>query len=276
MRVDTLLDSLDIKYLSKGEDYLIKCINPDHDDKKPSMRVDKVTGIYHCFSCGYKGNILREYGYTPSVLDNLSRRIKRKISNLLVGGLTLPEDAMPFKHEHRGISIQTYKEFGAFTSQQYEGRVVFPIKTRQDNIVAFLGRYIHSDASPKYKVFPEHTPLPLFPPRPELKNGSIILVEGMYDLLNLYEHGLKNVVCTFGTSTLYKTITEKLAPYELLGVNKIYILYDGDKAGQDASKKLKKIIPERFNPEVIVLPVDMDPGDLDKSQIDYIVSELYK
>jgi DNA primase len=276
MRVDTLLESLDIKYLPKGEDYLVKCINPDHDDAKPSMRINKVTGIYHCFSCGHKGNLLREYGYAPSVLDNMSRKIKKKISNLLVGGLTIPEGAMSFKHDHRNISVKTYKKFGAFTHTDYEGRVVFPITTRQDNIVAFLGRYIHSDASPKYKVFPDHTPLPLFPPRPELIKGSIILVEGMYDMLNLYQHGLTNTVVAFGTSTLYKNIVDKLAPYELLGVNKVYIMFDGDKPGQDAAKKLKKIIPERLNPEIIQLPEDLDPGDLDKAQIEYIKSEIYK
>ncbi|MCP4442845.1 MAG: toprim domain-containing protein [Aureispira sp.] len=275
MRVDKLLEQLKIEHISKGADYLVHCLNPEHTDINPSMRIDKVTGVYGCFGCGHKGNILTDYGYNPSIVDAIIVKLKKKISRLLVGGLSVPEGAMAFKHEHRGISPETYQTFGAFTHETYEGRIVFPITSREGNIVAFLGRYTHSDASPKYKVFPKGTPLPLYPPKPDLHKGSIILVEGLFDMLNLYEHGVKNVVATFGTSTIYKKIEESLTPYELLGVNKIYIMFDGDKAGHVASKKIKHLIPERFSPERIELPDDMDPGMLDKGQVDYLMKGIY-
>ena len=275
MKVEKLLEQLKIEHISKGADYLVLCFNPKHSDSRPSMRVDKVTGMYNCFSCGHKGNLLRDYGYNPSVIDGLSLRLKQKISKLLVGALSVPEGSMPFKHEHRGISPETYEAFGAFTHNTYEGRIVFPITSREDHIVAFLGRYTHSDATPKYKVFPDNTPLPLYPPKPELIKGSIILVEGLFDVLNMYEHGVKNVVAAFGTSTRYKQIADDLQRYEILGINKIYLMFDGDKAGQVSAKKLKHIIPERFNTEIIELPEDIDPGMLDKGQVDYIMNGVY-
>lgn len=37
----------------KGEQYEIKCIL--HEDKRPSLRLTKNVGTYHCFSCGCKG-----------------------------------------------------------------------------------------------------------------------------------------------------------------------------------------------------------------------------
>lgn len=37
----------------KGDQYEIKCIK--HEDKRPSMRLTKRNGVYHCFSCGCKG-----------------------------------------------------------------------------------------------------------------------------------------------------------------------------------------------------------------------------
>lgn len=37
----------------KGEQYEIKCIN--HEDKRPSLRLTKRNGVYHCFSCGCSG-----------------------------------------------------------------------------------------------------------------------------------------------------------------------------------------------------------------------------
>lgn len=41
----------------KGDQYEITC--PFHADKRPSMRLNKVTGVYHCFSCGRKGTYVR-------------------------------------------------------------------------------------------------------------------------------------------------------------------------------------------------------------------------
>lgn len=41
----------------KGDQYEITC--PFHDDKRPSMRLTKRVGTYHCFSCGRKGTYTR-------------------------------------------------------------------------------------------------------------------------------------------------------------------------------------------------------------------------
>ena len=37
--------------MPKGKDYVVSCLNPEHDDKNPSMRIDQITGIFNCFSC---------------------------------------------------------------------------------------------------------------------------------------------------------------------------------------------------------------------------------
>lgn len=275
MRIEELLEGLNKKYVLKGADLLISCVNPDHDDSNPSMRVDRVTGVYHCFACGTKGNLLREYGHTPDILDTRSKSIKAKIQRLLTKSLVIPDGAMPFSHEHRGISPKVYEEFGAFTHTDYEGRMMFPIRNHSDNIYAFLGRYVHSNASPKYKVYPEGTPLQLYPTRPKPVRGSIILVEGLFDVLNLYANGMTNVVTGFGTSTLYEKVSEMLEPYYILGVNKVYIMFDGDDAGNKAALKLERIIPEKFNPEIVELPEGSDPGSLMPDVIRQIKEGLY-
>lgn len=41
----------------KGDQYEITC--PFHEDKRPSCRLNKETGQYHCFSCGRKGTYTR-------------------------------------------------------------------------------------------------------------------------------------------------------------------------------------------------------------------------
>ena len=62
MNVEELLQSKQVPFLPKGKDYVVSCLNPEHDDNNPSMRVDQITGIFHCFSCGYKGNLFVHFG----------------------------------------------------------------------------------------------------------------------------------------------------------------------------------------------------------------------
>ena len=57
MNVEDLLVDKKIPYYAKGKDYLVQCLNPEHDDNNPSMRIDQITGIFNCFSCGFKGSI---------------------------------------------------------------------------------------------------------------------------------------------------------------------------------------------------------------------------
>ena len=64
------------------KDAVISCLNPEHDDTNPSMRVDRVTGIFHCFSCGYKGNLFTYYGAPASPTEVRIHRIKEKIQKL--------------------------------------------------------------------------------------------------------------------------------------------------------------------------------------------------
>ena len=34
----------------------VRCVSRDHNDKKPSLSVNLARGVYHCHSCGLKGN----------------------------------------------------------------------------------------------------------------------------------------------------------------------------------------------------------------------------
>ena len=84
MNVEDLLTEKNIHFLAKGRDYVIKCINPEHDDSNPSMRVHRIDGRFHCFSCGYKGNIFTHFGEKPDQLqlrrEKLKTLLKQKLS----------------------------------------------------------------------------------------------------------------------------------------------------------------------------------------------------
>ena len=72
MIAEELLQSKGIQYQISGKDAKIHCLNPEHDDTNPSMRVDRITGIFHCFSCGYKGNLFTYFGAPESPTEVLS------------------------------------------------------------------------------------------------------------------------------------------------------------------------------------------------------------
>ena len=280
MNVSDVLVDHHIKYREAGKDYLISCLNPQHDDSNPSMRVDKVTGIFHCFSCGFKGNIFRYYGAEEDYVSIEVANLQNKIRNILSKtNLTMPVDAVPFFRDYRDIASHTYTMVNAFTTNEIEElkyRLVFPLYDIQGNIKAFVGRDLHSELKSKYLFYPEHVSPPLFPAHPEIWKNSLIIVEGIFDALNLMDKGCYNVICAFGTHTLFKTYKDKLSHFKILGVNKYYIMFDGDKAGRQAGAKLESILNDNgFNAEVIEMPEGIDPGDLNEEQITEFMKGLY-
>ncbi len=280
MNVIDILNDRQIKYKEAGKDYQIKCLNPSHDDHNPSTRVDKVTGIFHCFSCGFKGNLFRHFGADPNFVDIRIAQMQNKIRDVLSNkNLVMPPDAVPFCKDYRGISKHTYMEVNAFTSvaeDEYRDRLMFPLYDIRGNIKLFVGRAFHTDIEDKYLFYPKHTRPPIFPAHPEIWKNSLIIVEGIFDVLNLRDKGYYNVITAFGTHTLLKTFKDRLDHFHIMGVNKFYIMFDGDKAGLQASTKLEDAMNSGgYNAERIEMPEGLDPGDLDIHQVEYMMTGMY-
>lgn len=277
--VEELLKDRGIKYMPSGSDYLIKCLNPDHDDSNPSCRVDKIDGKTHCFSCGFKTNIYKYFGVISGNQVSIRvARLKDKIFKLKASaiGLEFPVDMIPYTKVFRGISLETLKLFEAFSVPEasqsmpsFEDRIIFPIRDIVGKIIGFIGRHKLSNGNPKYLISPANVNMPIFPAK--VQSRSIILVEGIFDFLNCYDKGLKNVVCIFGTRTLQKDIRDKLLPFKIQGVEKVYLMLDPDTAGKEAASKLKPLIEAQdFQVEVIELEEGTDPGDLTQDTVNMI------
>lgn len=275
-----LLNQKGIAFKVSGRDYVIKCLNPDHDDGNPSFRVDKVTGVAHCFSCGFKTNIFKFFGILTNHTSIKVAKLRNKINELKVSfnGLDMPEGATPYTRSFRGIRPETLKEFDAFTTYREDkliDRLVFPIYDIRDKISVFVARHMLSDGQPKYINYPENREMSIYPGKYKKQYTSAVLVEGIFDMLNLYDKGLKNVSCCFGVKLLEKDTAIKLLPLKAQGITHIYLLFDGDEAGRSAAQKLKPLIEQQdFIVEVINLPDDMDPGVLDQEYVDSINSYI--
>jgi len=273
-----LLNEKGIPFKVSGQDYVTTCLSPEHDDKSPSFRIDKVTGIFHCFSCGFKGNLFKHFGILTNHSSIKVAKLKEKLKGLKVSfeGQPLPEGATPYTQAYRGVRPETLRHFGAFTTYREEllaDRIVFPITDIRGKNLLFVARHMLSNGNPRYVNFPKNVEMPLFPVRYDKHYKSVVLVEGIFDLLNLYDKGLKNVACCFGTNTLQKDLALKLLPLKAQGITKVYLLFDGDDAGKEAAEKLLPLIEEQnFVVEAITLAEGDDPGDLDQENVDMINS----
>lgn len=277
MNVSELLLSKSIRFTPKGGDFIIQCLNPEHADRNPSLRVDQITGIFNCFSCEFKGNIFTHFGERPNYLqlrrELLKKKIKEKRAESI--GLAFPEGAMPYIGNWRDIKPETYKRFEAFihSGSDYVSRIVFPIRDRTGRIVAFQGRHT-SMGTPKYLNLPAGAKMPLFPIVKPIQ-GSVILVEGIFDMLNLHDKGLTNAICCFGV----KNVTEdRLSMLAMQGVDNIDIFLDNDQAGQAAAERIKELCDtvSLTNRTIKFGDKEQDAGALVEKQVLRLKNKLYK
>lgn len=277
-----LIQKQGLEYKVSGRDYLIHCLNPEHPDSNPSFRIDKVSGAAHCFSCGFKTNIFKYYGVFTNPIPLKIAKLKEKLDELksMSTGLELPKGATPYTRSYRGISAQTLKRFEAFYTTQVEkleDRICFPIKDITGKTQVYVARHTLSSGNPRYINYPRGVTMPLFPPQAPAGHRSLVLVEGIFDMLNLYDKGLTSVACCFGTNTLQANTKDKLLAYKAQGITHIFILFDGDDAGEKAAHTLKPLIEDcGFIVEIINLPDGVDPGELGVEDVESICEYIKK
>ena len=145
----------------------------------------------------------------------------------------------------KGYTEEELKESGlASTSQKtgkiydrFRNRLMFPIIDIRGNVIGFGGR-VMDDSTPKYLNSPETV---IFNKRKNLfalnlakktKLGYLILVEGYMDAIALHQYGFDCAVASLGTS-----LTEEHAALLSRYTEQVMLIYDGDEAGQNATKR---------------------------------------
>lgn len=85
--------------------------------------------------------------------------------------------------------------------------------------------------------------------------GYLILVEGFFDVLRLFQIGYRNVVATGGSS-----LSNQQVSLIKKNTDTVYLMFDGDRAGRIFSvKAYGKLIKENFKIKVFTLPDNQDP-----------------
>jgi len=162
-----------------------------------------------------------------------------------------PEEILHFCKKE-GISLEELKEIGIGSVYEngkfvdrFRGRIIFPIKDGRGRVVAFGGRIINWEQKPKYLNSPEtkiysksRILYGYFEAKDILREKKeVIIVEGYFDLISLYQVGIKNVVATLGTS-----FTDEHGNLLRKFVKKAILMFDSDKAGKQAAIRASKIL----------------------------------
>ena len=143
----------------------------------------------------------------------------------------------------KGYTDQELKDAGLVSEKngriydRFRNRLMFPIIDTRGNIIGFGGR-VMDDSTPKYLNSPETL---IFNKRKNLfalnlakksKLGYLILVEGYMDAIALHQYGFDCAVASLGTS-----LTEEHAAILSRYTEQVYLIYDGDEAGQRAAQR---------------------------------------
>lgn len=188
--------------------------------------------------------------YAPAGAEGLTYARKRGMtkSTLTKFGIgfapntwTALTDAMKAK----GYTDEELKESGLVSVSSKNGRIydrfrnrlMFPIIDVRGNVIGFGGR-VMDDSTPKYLNSPETI---IFNKRKNLfalnlakknKLGYLILVEGYMDAVALHQYGFDCAVASLGTS-----LTEEHAVLLSRYTQQVVLIYDGDEAGQNATRR---------------------------------------
>lgn len=156
-----------------------------------------------------------------------------------------------------GLAVE--KENGGI-SDKFRDRLMIAIQNLSGVIVAFGGRDLSENKEfkrAKYMNSPEsalyHKSDILFglhQSRQSIaKENAVIIVEGYFDMISLYQGGVTNVVAASGTA-----LTENHANILSRYANTAYLVFDGDAAGQNATlRSLEIVLPKGIAPRIFAL-----------------------
>ena len=141
------------------------------------------------------------------------------------------------------------------------GRILFPIRNHYKELVAFTTRDWRPGAknSHWHESFPKGQYLYGLHLTKDyiVKAKKVILVEGQFDVMQLYQHGLKCVVGLLGSAPqLYQIAL--LSRY----CKEIFAFFDADEAGKAALKRLKELVKKfKLNDfDIHIIPVYLPEG----------------
>ena len=156
--------------------------------------------------------------------------------------------------ELRDSGLVTVSKKNGSLFDRFRDRLMFPIIDVRGNVIGFGGRIMKNDPnaakylnSPETLIFNKRKNLFALNLAKKTKLDYMILVEGYMDAIALHQHGFDCAVASLGTA-----LTEDGAALLTRYTDQVVLIYDGDTAGQNATKRAIPIL-EKAGLQVKVL-----------------------
>ncbi len=250
----------------------------------PEKRVDKgykeeLDRLYyaHQLALEYYRQVLKSARYKNQIIKYLreSRRLTEKSIEFFQLGLSGEEWDGFLNHAlKKGLfpkdlakaGLVTYSERKDSYYDRFRQRLMIPIFNLSGKPIAFGGRTLKKGESAKYINSPE-TPLYSksnvlyglnFSRQVIREKNEVIIVEGYFDLISLYQAGIKNVVASSGTA-----FTEQQARLLIRFADMAYLFFDSDSAGQAAAmRSVDALYDVGMEVMVMIPPEGEDPDSI--------------
>lgn len=246
-------------------------VHPDPGESEANRERDALRELYRrvagSFSHLYRnhptGEQAREYmarrGITDETVEAFGVGYAPKGRRWLFDFLTSKGYSRDFL-ARSGLFSRNYPEISLFRN-----RVIFPIRNRRGEVIAFGGRALGDDSA-KYINSPES---PLFKKSRELygldlalqgirKGNEAVIVEGYMDVIACHQAGIDRAVAPLGTA-----FTEEHAVALRRVCDRLVLVFDADRAGIAAAEKSGRIAEkEGLEVQVVDLGADRDPADI--------------
>ncbi|MEZ5359522.1 MAG: DNA primase [Candidatus Zixiibacteriota bacterium] len=230
----------------------------------------------------YANQVAAEY-FQKNLSD---RRYKDKIAKYLYTTRGLNEESV--KHfqiglatddwqglldyaKKKDIKIDELTEAGLVSKSQRTGdyydrfrmRLMMPIFNITGKVIAFGGRTLKKGEPAKYVNSPETSLYNKsfilyglnFAKQAIREAGSVIIVEGYFDLISMFQAGIHNVVAVSGTA-----FTPQQARLLSRFATKAYLFFDADSAGRSAAlRSIENFFNAGIEPLIVSSPPGQDP-----------------
>ncbi|QCK84079.1 toprim domain-containing protein [Geobacillus kaustophilus NBRC 102445] len=179
----------------------------------------------------------------------------------------------PFKFKAKMAKIKEYRGFSPEAIEHWKlrvclegelaNRVVMPIEDIDKRLVGVTGRRLKNDMPNKWMHRPRnlHTGWVLTGLGRNLEEvrakNEVIVVEGIFDCVRVWDCGLKHVCTPIGT---FFTEEHEQELYKA-GVTQLVIGLDNDPAGRNGTRKMIERLKYKFDITVLNLPEGKDPCD---------------
>jgi DNA primase len=272
-----------------------------------TFMVNVSKNVFQCFSCKAHGNVLdlvaaleactiREAALKLQAwfgVGEIESRTARPAQEAQMRSVEVPNDAaisgplnpplgfqlrLDTGHEYgigRGLTKETLDYFGGgycLSKGSFAGRFIIPLHNETGDLVGYAGRSI-DDSEPKY----------LFPPGTkgfhkshlvynvhrvvELGSDTVILVEGFFSVMWLYQAGLPQAVGLLGSE-----LSAEQEGMLCRRFGQVLLLFDGDKAGRAATEDSLHRLGRRVWVKAISLSDGLQPDHLSSEEITQLIN----